>query len=94
MTDPFDQDGVTEASQNIMEYDFDEDVYATAVVEEALETVESKKFINPPRLIFMPTQMMIRTMIRAVVKWGKTDTEEAFFLRFGLLDDPNWYLKE
>ena len=37
---------------------------------------------------------MIRTMIRAMAEFSARDSEEAFLLRFGLFDNPNWYLKQ
>jgi hypothetical protein len=58
------------------------------------EAVRKTNSIKPPKCIFIPTREMVRTMIRAIYKWGSTDTTEAFLLRFGLLDDPNWYMNE
>jgi hypothetical protein len=71
---------------------FEVDVYPKDVMSELHEAVEKTGSIKPPKCIFIPTRKMVRTMIRAIYKWGSKDTTEAFLLRFGLLDDPNWYM--
>jgi hypothetical protein len=32
-------------------------------------------------------------MIKANIMYGEKDSEMMFLLRFGLLDNPNWHLK-
>ena len=47
---------------------------------------------NAPRCIFLPYRDMAEQIIKAVALYGRKENYEAFLLRFGLLDDPNWYL--
>jgi len=49
--------------------------------------------ITPPKCIFKPSKELIRTMIRINIKYSKTDSLPKFLLRMGLLENPNWYLK-
>ena len=52
-----------------------------------LEAMKGKKFIAPPKCVFLPTQQVIRTMARALIRFGSTDEDqETFFNRFGLLN--------
>ena len=46
-----------------------------------------------PKLIFVPSQDIIRTMIRALVEWGNKEPENIFLLRFGLLENPIAYFR-
>jgi hypothetical protein len=39
---------------------------------------------KPPRMIFMPSKSVIKTMVKANLKYGATDTLNQFLLRFGL----------
>ena len=39
---------------------------------------------KPPRMIFMPSKSVIKTMVKANLKYGATDTLDQFLLRFGL----------
>ena len=47
---------------------------------------------KPPKTRFVPDRAILRVMIEANLKYSKKDNEQKFLLRFGLLDDPNWYL--
>ena len=69
-------------------------MYPDAVVSELLEATRLKRNIKPPKCIFVPEDDMVCTMVKAVAKHGHKTNEEAFFLRFGLLDDPLCYLQE
>jgi hypothetical protein len=94
LINPYSDRGLEDAQNALIPVTFSVDVYPKKIIKELIETSEAKGTpIKPPKCIFLPNKQMIRQMIRAAMKWGKTDTEEAFLLRFGLLDDPNWYLK-
>ena len=50
-----------------------------------------KKFINLkkyPTCIFMPDKKVLRIMIKACVLKPPAESNETFFVRFGLIDDP------
>lgn len=94
LINPFSDRGLEDAKNALIPVTFSIDVYPKKIVAEIIEKSETTgTVIKPPKCIFLPNKQMIRLMIRAAFKWAKTDTEEAFLLRFGLLDDPNWYLK-
>jgi hypothetical protein len=42
-------------------------------------------------MIFLPERNLVRMMIKAIVKKEEDENEEFFFLRFGLLENPNNY---
>ena len=44
-----------------------------------------------PKMIFLPERNLVRMMIKAIVKKEEDENEEFFFLRFGLLENPNNY---
>lgn len=46
-----------------------------------------------PRCIFLPAQELMRTVIQAVATKRPDETNEAFLLKFGLLEEVNLYLK-
>ena len=95
LVDPFNQaKSLQLAESQIISYDFAKEVYPSFNIKEILEATKEKRNIKPPKCIFLPSREIVRAMIRAIMKWGNSDTEEAFFLRFGLLDEPNWYFKQ
>ena len=73
-------------------YSFQKPVYPEAVIGELVQATVEKRNIKPPKCIFVPEKSMVRRMVQAVAKNGAKENYEAFFLKFGLLDDPNWYL--
>lgn len=91
MLDPFAPD-VKPVMTQVKNYSFMTQVYPDSVVGELLEATKHKLNIKPPRCVFVPHDDLVRTMIEAVALYGHTKNYESFFLRFGLLDDPNWYL--
>jgi len=42
---------------------------------------------SPPKIIFLPSTELVRRMIKALVKFGDTETKQNFLLRFGLGED-------
>ena len=88
MLDPFDDEASQKAQSEIESVNFSTYVYTE---EKSLANTQ-QDITKLPKCTFLPSQELVRKMIRAIFKWGATDTEEAFFLRFGLLEDPNWYL--
>jgi hypothetical protein len=41
--------------------------------------------IKAPKCVFKPSLNLMRTMIKAILKFGNSDSDQTFFLRFGLL---------
>jgi hypothetical protein len=50
------------------------------------EAIENKTNIKPPKTVFMPGKNILRSMIRALIKYEKDDAEK-LFLRFGLIEN-------
>jgi len=74
--------------------DFYTQVYPDSIVEECLLAVSLGLSIKPPRCIFLPSKDMYKIMIQANLKYSKKDNLQTFLLRFGLIENPNWYLKK
>ena len=53
-----------------------------------MAAIKEKGFVEPPKTIFLPSKEIIRMFIKANIKWGRTDTEENFLMRFGLMKNP------
>jgi hypothetical protein len=95
MLDPFEIPKSFELAHEVLkQYNFYTEVYPDNVVSEILEATTEKRNMQPPKCIFVPSKKIVRTMIRAMAEYGATDSEECFLLRFGLLEDPNWYIKQ
>ena len=87
MADPFDtQASMSEAYEHIKKLDFFSQVYP-----ESLTRVTGEKM---PKCIWLPYREMCEKIIKAVALYGNKENYEAFLLRFGLLDDQNWYLNQ
>jgi hypothetical protein len=84
MADPFETDSMSEANNHIKTLDFFSTVYPESVVRLAGEV--------PPKCIWLPYREMVEKIIKAVALYGRIENSEAFLLRFGLLNDQQWYL--
>jgi hypothetical protein len=62
-------------------------------VEKFTEAFKQKGVILPPKCMFIPSRKIMRMVIKANLMYSKGDNMAQFLLRFGLIDDPNWYLK-
>jgi hypothetical protein len=95
MCDPFDPiESIEEAISEMKTVDFYTHVYAESILSELLEATRYHRNIKPPKCVFLMEKELIVKIIRAVALYGNTDTKEAFLLRFGLLEDENWYLAQ
>ena len=92
MTDPF-APNVKPLIEQVRNYNFFSQIYPDSVVQELPEAAKDRRNLKPPKCIFLPHDDLVRTMVKAVAKFGNREHSESFFLRFGLLDDPNWYLE-
>ena len=73
LTDPFDQkDSWVRSKEIIDNYRFSKKVYTKMTKKEA------------PKLVFLPSRNLCRSMILANLIFSKKDTLEQFLLRFGL----------
>ena len=43
--------------------------------------------LAPPKVIFLLTRELFRKMIKATIIYGGAESSEAFFMRFGLLEN-------
>ena len=76
MTDPFKtRTSLAKVLSTVQNYDFTTQVYSEAIM-------ESNKL---PKTVFIPSRQLLRTIIRAAIKFGKKDSAQIFFMRFGLI---------
>ena len=47
--------------------------------------------LTPPKCIFLPSQKVIRSMIKANIKFSKFDDIPRFLLRFGIFADVKFW---
>ena len=59
------------------------DIYPCSIVGIA------KKNKQPPRCIFVPTPIMAKAMVRAILSKPKNESDENFLLKFGLIEEFN-----
>jgi hypothetical protein len=85
MVDPFEIESMTEAILHVKKLDFFSQVYPESVVRLAGD--------KPPKCIWLPYREMVEKIIKAVALYGRKENSEAFLLRFGLLDNQQWYLE-
>jgi hypothetical protein len=95
MLNPFETtQSFVKAHETLKYYNFNTEVYPDTVISELLEATKEHRNIKPPKCIFVPSKKIVRIMIKAMAEFATRDSQECFLLRFGLLDDPNWYLKQ
>ena len=81
-----------EAQQTLSLFDISKDIYPEKIMEPIREKYGmGHKFVNPPKVIFLPHPNIIRTMVRAILKYG-TEPEFAFMMRFGIVEDMSRYM--
>ena len=74
LTSPFDNESLQKVIQNVNDIEFEDSIYPDAFT--GWDTIVQKglgKYIEPPGMIFLPTLSLFREMIRANVKFAKTD---------------------
>ena len=89
MVDPLDEVNSRGSVKKIAsQYDFDGSVYSKKVTSQYMCAENlSRKLPKPPRIVFMPTDSMMRKMIDANIKYSSTDTIARFLLRFGCVEN-------
>ena len=73
-------------------FSFYVDTYPAEILGGVRDALEEKKLIRAPKCIFKPSKNLLRIMIKSLLHFGNED-QEPFLLKFGLLVDPNRYLK-
>ena len=68
-----------------MNFDAIGSVYPTKVMEKISHDM------RPPRLIFLPDENLIRTMIKVNLKFARKDHSFQFLLRFGVLENESFW---
>jgi hypothetical protein len=79
MRDPFSKDfTMADPIQEIESYNFySENVYDDTLAETVVDAfAKDSKTLRPPKCIFKPTIPIMRIMIKALVKFGNTDTDD------------------
>ena len=90
MADPFSTAKSLEVAEvTINDFNFFTYVYSEKVMNPIIKKIEENGFAKPPKCIFVPCREIIRSMIRALVKYGDKEDDRIFFLRFGLVDYNN-----
>jgi len=90
--DPNNKKSLEECEKVAQEIDFYTNVYPDSVIDPLIYNSKVKRSIIPPKCIFLPSKDMMRTIVKANLKYGKKDNLQEFLLRFGLLECPQWYL--
>ena len=87
MIDPFKKKSHREARSIASSYSFETSIYPKSAT-----NFEPSSAVKVPKVIFFPDKKVMRTMIRANLKFGKRDKLEEFLLRFGVLEEQNWHV--
>ena len=89
MFDPFNEEAsIVHAQEFIENAEFNEDIYPAGVIEPLINKIaESTGSYRHPRCIFLPSEKVVRSMLKALITFGKKDTTDQFLLRFGLLQN-------
>jgi len=88
MTDPLPNDtSFALAKIKGHQFNIDKEIYPypKIIKSEITESLKSKGRAPPPSMIFMPSRILIRNMIRACVEYGQKENMTVFFRRFGLI---------
>ena len=57
-----------------------------------IEAITSHTEMQAPKTVFLPSQSMMRQWIDANVKFSPKDDDFTFLLRFGVVENPSWYV--
>ena len=86
MVNPF-KTSVDEVTENISGFNFFTPVYADQIIEESGD-------FTLPKCIFLPSESVMKTFIKANISFANTDTLEQFLARFAILNNKNHYLQQ
>jgi hypothetical protein len=85
MSDPFDPvDSLKVAEVEIKNYNFYYDLYPEEVRYRIEQSIAAGNYFDPPKCIFIPTQELVRTIMKAILKFGHIEDERVLLGRFGL----------
>ena len=85
--DPFDKNSINKVKKRVEQMEFYDvnSTYSAKIMGGIRESINVGDN-QPPKCMFLPSQELIRNMVKANVLFAKTDTKEQFLLRFGLLE--------
>ena len=85
--DPFDKNSINKVKKRVEQMEFYDvnSTYSAKIMGGIRESINAGDN-QPPKCMFLPSQELIRNMVKANVLFAKTDTKEQFLLRFGLLE--------
>ena len=93
LIDPFSTKKKGEDALNTLSsFEIMTDIYPENIIDQDMLT-RGKKFKPSktlPKMIFLPHKNLLRTMVRAILKYG-TEPEHAFLMRFGIIEDMSIY---
>jgi len=73
-----------ESRQIINTFDFYSEVYPKFIFGAIMEALANNDKVKPPKCVFVPSKKLLRSIIKALIKYWKDD-EETILLRFGLI---------
>jgi hypothetical protein len=97
LLNPMDKKSVEKCKKELSTRDFLMNVYPEDVIARFSSSVHNSNrglHAPPPSMLFKPTRKLIRIMIQANLRWSSKESLEHFLLRFGMLDDPKWHMKQ
>ena len=54
----------------------------------------SRELPKMPRVVFLPDEKVMRTMIMANLKYATTESIDVFLLRFGVVENERWHITQ
>ena len=84
--DPFEDNSVSKALQEVNQMKFSKEIYPDYIMGPLIRAVHQKNSIQHPKCIFVPDRQVCRKIIKALIRFGDTESSTEFFLRFGLVE--------
>jgi len=93
--DPANSKSLKNCLEHVDQLDFYTQIYPEEYLTPYIEAITSvSKSIQAPRLIFLPSEEMVRRIIATNIKYAQKDSLEEFLLRFGLLEHMKYHLSK
>ena len=54
----------------------------------------SRELPKMPRVVFLPDEKVMRTMIMANLKYAMNESIDVFLLRFGVVENERWHITQ
>ena len=86
MANPFKtKKSLVKAREYVSTFEFFGSIYPYELVQPYVDAATDDYRIRLPKAVFVPTPALIRTTVRALVKFGDKEPLDKLFLRFGRL---------